>query len=427
MKINPRIVEISPSLRAVFVEGGSFKTSVITVSLLVPKTKNRGELLILPKYLTYTSKSYPTPVLLNSRLEYLYGTVLDGVVTRFGESSLIQLEMTCIDNRYSLGGEDVGEACLELMLDALFNPDAADCRLDGEKFELQRRLALESIESEINNKRRFAFNRMIEIMCEDEVFGISREETLEDVKSATPESAYNAWRELLSEATVQFNFVGSFDEKKACELIKKNFEGIQRKPVENETLFVEYAEDVTEQTEEMDIKQSKLVMGFRSGMKNRMDDMYATQMAVDIFGGGIYSRLFKNVREKLSLCYYCSASLIREKGLVVVQSGIENENRQKAVDEILRQLDIMKNGGFTDEEFEASKTAICDSLLGALDTPDAIDMFLTRKMLDDEILPIEESVRRYQALTREDVVRAAKRITLDTVYTLAGREDGSDE
>jgi len=427
MKINPKVVEISPALRSVFVEGGSFKTSIITASLLVPKGKNLGELLVLPKYLTYSTKEYPTPVELNSRLEYLYGAVLDGVVTCFGENSLIQLEMTCIDNKYSLDGEDVGQACLELLLDALFEPDAEGGSLDSDKYELQKRLAVENIESAVNDKRRYAFTRMLEIMCADEIMGITRGETIDAIKQSTAVSAYSAWRELLKDARVQFNFVGSFNADRATELIKERFSQIEREPIESETLFVESAEDVTEVTETMDINQSKLVLGFRSGMTHRKDDMYAEQMMVDIFGGGIYSRLFKNVREKLSLCYYCSASLMREKGLVIVQSGIECSNRQQALDEILNQLEIMKNGGFTDEEFEASKTAICDALSGALDTPDGIDAFLSNKIVEDEIMPIEESIKKYQALTREDVIRVAKRITLDTVYTLAGKEDDDVE
>ncbi len=427
MKIDPRIVEIAPSVRAVLVENDSFKTSVISVSMLIPKGRDMGEILLLPKYLTYSSKKYPDPIELNARLEYLYGAVLDGTVAKFGESSLVEFGITCINNRYSLDGGDISAESLELLLDIIFEPDVDNGRLNKEKFELQRRLTVESVESEINNKRRYALTRMLETMCADEIFGITREETLEAIRAADVESAYKAWRRLLKEATIQINIIGSFDADKSVSMLKERFNNIERAPVKNETVFVEYAEDVTELTETMDINQSKLVLGYRSGMKDRSDDMYAVQTAVDIFGGGVYSRLFKTVREKLSLCYYCSASLIREKGLIAVQSGIEYENRQRAVDEISRQLEIMKNGEFTDEELEASKTAICDALSGALDTPDAIDAFLTRKITDDSIMPIEQSIENYRAVTRDDVIRAAKRITLDTVYTLAGKEGASDE
>lgn len=427
MKIKPRTVEIAPKVRAVFVPNSESKTSLAVASLLIPREINLGENILLPKCLCYSSAEYPSPIELNAKLEYLYGSVLEGTVSVFGESHLVELAVTCINNRYSLDGEDVTAQALKLLLGQLFEPDAKDGRFDKEKLEIQKRLSSESIESEVNRKRGYALSRLFEIMCADESFGITRQERLDSVRAATPESMFASWQELLEKATVQFSLIGDFDEEKAVAAISERFSSVKREPVGNDTLFVECAEDVTEFSESMDINQSKLVIGYRSGMKDRYDDMYAVQMMVDIFGGGPYSRLFKNVREKLSLCYYCSASLVREKGLIVVQSGIENANRQRVLDEVANQLEIMKRGEFTDEEFNASKTAICDALSGALDTTDSIGAFLSRKIKDDEILPIEESVARYKAVTREDVVRAANRVSLDTVYTLEGKGEGADE
>ena len=197
-------------------------------------------------------------------------------------------------------------------------------------------------------------------------------------------------------------------------------------PVPNDTLFVEAAEDVTEVSEEMDINQSKLVLGYRSGMKDRNDRVCARHIFTDVFGGGPYSRLFMNVREKLSLCYYCSARLDREKGIVIIQSGIERENRQAVLDEIANQLEIMRSNQFDEADFIASKTAICDSLRGVFDAPEGIDAYLSLKM-DEDIIPIEELIKNYEAVTRDEIVECANELSLDTVYMLAGREAGEDE
>lgn len=426
MVIEPKVSELGEKLRIVYVPAFDFKTSQISVSLLVPRSINLAENIIIPKYLTYSSKDYPSPARLNAQLENLYGAVTGGTVIRRGESSKVELSATCINNKFALNGEDISFKTLELLLNLLFNPCADAEKFEKEKFELIKRLKIEDIESEINDKRQYAFTRMIETMCKDEVFGITKAEILDDLKKCDEASAYKAWKELLKNATVQINLVGAFDEEKSKALVEKYFSTVERAPLENETVFVESAEDVTEVTEEMDINQSKLVIGYRSGMKSKNDNFYAEQMMVDIFGGGPYSRLFMNVREKLSLCYYCSARLYREKGIVVIQSGIEKDNKQKALDEISRQLEIMKNGDFEEKDFIASKSAICDSLRGVCDTPDGIDAFLNTK-IDEEIIPIEEIIANYEKVTREDIVEAAKKMSLDTVYMLAGKESASNE
>lgn len=426
MVIEPKVSEIGKKLRIVYVPANDFKTSLITVSLLVPRNINLAENIIIPKYLTYSSKDYPSPASLSAKLENLYGAITGGAVIRRGESSKIELSATCINNKFALDGEDISCQALELVLNLLFNPCQDGEKFEKEKFELMKRLKIEDIESEINDKRQYALTRMIETMCQDEVFGIPKSEILEDMRNCDEVSAFKAWKELLKNATVQVNLVGAFDEEKSEALVEKYFSSVEREPLENETVFVETAEDVTEVTEEMDINQSKLVIGYRSGMKSKNDDFYAEQMMVDIFGGGPYSRLFMNVREKLSLCYYCSARLFREKGIIVIQSGIEKENKQKAFDEIAKQLEIMKKGEFEEADFIASKTAICDSLRGVCDTPDGIDSFLSTK-IDEEIISIDEIIENYEKVTREDIIKAANKMSLDTVYMLAGKESGSNE
>ena len=425
MNIKPEIVNIGEKIRAVFVPAEGFKTTLITVDLLVPRQNNIAENIILPKTLTFTSKKYSDPISLSAKKEELYGAIVGGITAKRGEGSKVELYATCIDNRLALGGENISQQCLELLLELLFNPDCENGRFKKEVFDLQKRLAVESIESEKNDKRLYAFTRMIETMCQEEVFGISTDEILEEIEKSDEASLYKAWEQLLKTASVQISVTGNFDKEKAVEAIENAFSHIERAPVETDTLFVESAQDVTELTEDMDINQSKLVIGYRCGMTDRNDDIYARQVMVDIFGGGPYSRLFTNVREKLSLCYYCSARFYREKGFVAIQSGIEADNRQKVLQEIAAQLEVMKKGEFTDEEFTASKTAICDSISGVFDTPDGIDNYISSK-IDDEIISIDEVIRRYEAVTREDVVRAANEMSLDTVYMLRGRESADE-
>jgi predicted Zn-dependent peptidase len=142
----------------------------------------------------------------------------------------------------------------------------------------------------------------------------------------------------------------------------------------------------------------------------------------DIFGGGPYSRLFTNVREKLSLCYYCAASSVRYKGLLMVDSGVEVENADKAIDEILNQLEIMKNGEFTDSEFDSSIKSICDSLNTYYDSQGALDLWYALKVNNPNLYSPEDIIEKIKQITKEDVIFAAKGVNLHTVYKLLPRE-----
>ena len=148
MLINPEVFDLGNKIRAVYVPVEGFKTSLITISLLVPRENNLAENIILPRYLTYCSEKYPLPTDLSARCESLYGTVISGSVARKGESSRVELSATCIDNRFAFDGEDIAGSVLELMLELLFNPLSSDGRLSEEPFRLQQRLAVERIESE---------------------------------------------------------------------------------------------------------------------------------------------------------------------------------------------------------------------------------------------------------------------------------------
>ena len=78
------------------------------------------------------------------------------------------------------------------------------------------------------------------------------------------------------------------------------------------------------------------------------------------------------------------------------------------LDEINRQLDIMKNGEFSDEDFEASKKAICDAYRSFNDTPDALDIYYGTQLTGDIVTP-DEAIENFLAVTRDDVKKRLAR------------------
>ena len=294
---------------------------------------------------------------------------------------------------------------------------------EGESFpediiEQEKRLLVEAIENEQNDKRRYAMLRCEQLMFADEAYGVNRFGSVEDVKALTPDVVYAAWRDVLEKATVQITMVSSMDPQPIVDLIREKFSEIERHPVEIKTLFVSGLPKPEYISESMPLKQGKLVMGFRTGMRSEDDMMPAMKVAVDIFGGGTYSKLFSVVREKMSLCYYCSAALFNSKGIVMVQSGIEDTNEEKAKNEIINQLRLTAEGEFTDEDFSSSIKSLTDSILGNSDTPEEITVWYASQILRNELKAPETYAKEIGSVDRAEVVRAAKTIMLDTIFML---------
>ena len=173
---------------------------------------------------------------------------------------------------------------------------------------------------------------------------------------------------MLKTARFEIIYVGDSDSSSACEVFTKRFNEIDRKPCEISTEVIREVEAVKNGNEDMELSQSKMILGFRTGVAEPDEDTMATRMMCAVLGGTAHSKLFCNVREKLSLCYYCSSSYIRHKGIMLVESGVERENIDKAREAILGEIKAMQNGDITDEEIEATKMSMANAFTSNCDT-----------------------------------------------------------
>lgn len=409
---------IAEGIRFCSVKTDKFKTCRVNISLAMPLDKNTSARAILPFMFSRRCAKYPDYTSLNRVLDELYGAAVSAGVLKRGEAQVISFSMSAIDDRFALDGDKVALECTKLLADMIFDPLTEGESFPEDIIEQEKRLLVEAIENEQNDKRRYAMLRCEQLMFADEAYGINRFGSVEDVKALTPDVVYAAWRDVLQKATVQITMVSSMDPQPIVDLIREKFSEIERHPVEIKTLFVSGLPKPEYISESMPLKQGKLVMGFRTGMRSEDDMMPAMKVAVDIFGGGTYSKLFSVVREKMSLCYYCSAALFNSKGIVMVQSGIEDTNEEKAKNEIINQLRLTAEGEFTDEDFSSSIKSLTDSILGNSDTPEEITAWYASQILRNELKAPETYAKEIGSVDRAEVVRAAKTIMLDTIFML---------
>jgi len=178
--------------------------------------------------------------------------------------------------------------------------------------------------------------------------------------------------------------------------------------------------DKSDEVEQMDVTQGKLCMGFVTPITNRREDFAAMQLLNVIYGSGMTSKLFVNVREKMSLCYSIGSGYYGTKGILVVSAGIDFDKEQMTREEVLRQLDICREGGITEQELRSAKEALLSSLRGTHDSPGAIEGYYATAALSGLVFSHGEYMKAVETATIDDVVACANSLTLHTTYFLKG-------
>lgn len=403
-----------------------FKSACVTISFVLPLGENAAHYALVPGVLTRSSEKYPDVTAIERKLALLYGAELVADISKTGENQVLKLGVSCIDDRFAFDGESITAECSELLFELVFRPLLINGVFSSKDVESEKRLLCERLAAETSDKRIYAKNRCEEIMFGDEAYGIHRLGSQKDIEAITPESLYEAYKEILSTAKICVCVSGKTDYQAVKAALSEYLGCVERKLVMGETLFVEKAEDVTYKKESEPVKQGKLVMGFRMGMRDADDNYAARRVMADIFGGSPHSKLFTVVREKMSLCYYCSARLIRAKGVMFVQSGIESYNEEKATEAILAQLEDIKKGNFTDSDMESSVKALEDSFKSVSDSPEALDSWFMSQCVSGEYKYPEDFIEDFKRVTRADIIKAAEDVTLDTVFMLEGTAEGGE-
>lgn len=417
------ITHIADGVTGYHIPAPRFKTTRITVQLLTPmdiKTVSRNAM--LPYTLARACRSYPDLRSLNSKLASLYGASLYGSAAKIGDVQALRLTVSFINDRYAIDGSRITEECARLLLGMIFSPLLNGARFDAGLFDGEKRLFLEKIDGEVNEKRRYAISRTEGIMASDEPFGISKYGPRAMAQGLTAGELYLAWEELLKTAVISVNTVGDCDSETVYSLLKKALAGIERAPVGIGGQTLCGGSGGKSVTERMAVTQSKLVMGFISDITKTSDMYIPATVFCDLYGGSPTSKLFQNVREKLSLCYYCAARYNRSKGIMLVDSGVSEDNAEKAKSEILAQLERVKAGGVTDEELAASKISLIDTARSVLDSQSSLDAWYCDRALDAEPMSPAQFADRISAVSKEQAASAANHFTFDTAYLLAPEE-----
>ena len=396
-----------------------FKTSLLSAQFMTPiAAETAAAQALLPAVLRRGTMRYPDMGALSARLDELYGAEIDYTVRKKGECQCVGFVASFIDDAFTPGGEKLLEPVAELLGQVIGNPVTKDGRFLPEYVDSERTNLVDAIRSILNDKRDYADLRLLVEMCAGEPYGVSRFGDEKSAQALTGEQVYEAYTRLLSSAPLELFYCGSASAERVEAALMAALSNLPRKAVQAipQSQCHTARKEVKRVTDVMDVTQGKLGMGFTCGS----DDFAALMMGNTLFGGSSNAKLFMNVREKLSLCYYASSLFHRQKGIITVSSGIEFQNFQKAYDEIQHQLKAVQDGKLEDWELEGARSTLCNAYATIGDSQSKLENFWlgqTATGRDDTPEALAEGVR---TVSPERIYEAMKTVSLDTVYFLKG-------
>lgn len=402
-----------------------YKKNLISVAFSTQLSEDTAtENVIVPVLLTKCNSKLPTYKAFNNKMSRLYASGIGGTAGRQYDLQTISFGAYYLDDIYALSGEKMTGIMTDILIDCLTSP-VTENGVFSEKFvELEKKTVIDNIETAINDKRSYAIERAMKTICKGEPVSVCSYGTVEKAKLITPDSAYKAYRRMLETMPCEIICTGCSDFEGVAEKFAAAFEKVGRHDIENTTIALSPVKTQTEEvTERLTVNQSKLVLGFKS----HSDDDAALVLLQKIFGGTTSSKLFRNVREKMSLCYYCSAARNDLKGIMLVNSGVENENIEKTKEAVIDQLEEIKNGNFTNEDINFAEMAIKNDFKSVADSAGNVSNWYFDCIRKNDIVTPEEKLGRYLGVSKERIIAAAKSMVLDSVYVLTGNENREKE
>ncbi len=413
--------ELFPGMTLRCCRDSRFKQGCLSFQLVRPMAASENAMnALLPSVLLRGTNRHGDLQAITHRLDELYGASVSAVVRRVGDYQTTGLYCGFMDDRFALPGDQVLEPMIafleELLLDSpVENGGFLPGFVDSEKKNL-----IATIESERNDKRAYAMGRLLKSMCRADTFGLPRLGETEDVAAIDPTGLHEHYRTILRESPIELFYVGSAEGEAVAALLRPMLSRLDRNYVNLNPQTGFHPCEGADLTETMEVSQGKLCMGFTSPITNRTAEFPAMQMLNTIFGAGMTSKLFLNIREKMSLCYSIGSSYYGTKGIVTVSAGIDFDKEEITRAEVLRQLDACKAGHISEDELTAARQAILSSLRATHDSPGSIEGYYATAALSGMHMTPAEYMAAIEAVTLEQVVAAARSLELHTTYFLKG-------
>lgn len=402
-----------------------FKSIYFSVNFTMPVNKKQiSENSLLSAILGKSCDKYKTQKEMQKYLYSLYGANFDVGIERFGDLYNIEFRCECINKEFLPGKEDVVNEVLEFLYNIIYKPDIKNNTFNKEIIQREKEFVLNKIREVKDDKLRYGVRKMEELMCKNEPFSIYVYGDEEDILKITEEDLYNRYKEVINNSAITVIVSGNLS---GYDDIETRINNIFGNKLTSNLDYKELIYDKKEKHQKEEIiesqetTQSVLTYGLRINNINS-NDFYKLSVYNALLGGTPSSKLFQNFREKESLAYTVRSRYYRFKDIIIIYAGIQKENYEKAKKVLENEINLIKEGKVTDEEFNASKQSIISSLKEWNDSKIALSKMFISNMFatKSNTLELEDMINNMNRVTKQDVIDIAKNIAIEKIFFLGG-------
>ena len=416
-----RTYALSNGARLFVYPTGRFKTSVVNILLRRPLDGDTAAAALLPFVLRRGTSALPDMAALARRLEHLFGASLEVDVSRLGESQVLLLRAEVVEDRYLfMGGRGLLAQVFALLRDVLFDPALRGGNFPERVFVQERLNLRRFVESLSDDKTRYAFDRCVRLMCKGESYARIEYGEPEEIEAVEPADLLRIWRQVRDEADAEVYVVTSADPSEVRDLAEEclRCSGPRTAPATDAGEARRRPARIRRVSETAEVTQARLVLGYRSP-RCAGSPSYPLAVWNTVFGGAPYSRLFREVRERASLAYYCSSSVDQLKGVAFVQAGIAAKAAPRVERIVKRELADLRGGGLGEEELDTAKEYLRGEVLACADSPTRIAGYLIEQQALGGVQSFAEAVSEIERVTSERVAEVGAEVHPDMVYLLS--------
>ena len=398
-----------------------FKQGRLTVQLVRPMAREEASLnALLPMVLLRGTARHPDLRSITRRLDDLYGATAGDLVRRIGDWQTTGFGCAFTEDRFALAGDKILAPTVEFLRELLLEPRLEEGVFCREFVETEKHNLICELEAQRNDKGSYAAGELIKTMCRGDSFAIPRLGEKEWAEKIIAEELYRHYKRILKESPVEIFYVGAADPGEVAAVFAPVFEKMDRAPASlaAQTPFCDAGPG--HRRERQQIAQSRLCLGYVTPITNRTPEFAAMQVMNTLFGAGMTSKLFQNIREKMSLCYSIGSGYYGSKGILTVSAGIDADKETVVRTEVERQLEDCRRGRITENELEAAREAVLSSLRGVTDSPGAMESFFSVGALSGLCFTLPQYRAAVEAVTAEDVAAAAQSLRYHSSFFLEG-------
>lgn len=400
-----------------------FKTGCLSLQMVRPMSRQEASAnALLSAVLLRGTEHYPDLRDITLHLDDLYGATVGSLVRRVGDYQTTGLYCSFTEDRYALNGDKILEPVMDFLKEVLRRPKLENGVFCESYVEGEKKNLLAAMEAQKNDKRAYAASQLLKYMCANDPTGIPRYGEPEDVQALHAVGLYDHYQRILRESRIDIFYVGSQKPDHMAQILQRVFEGIDRNYVNLPAQTPFHTTAPTRQEERMEVAQGKLQMGFVSESTLNTPDFVPMQVFNTVFGGGMTSKLFMNVREKMSLCYDIGSVYQGGKGILTVGAGMDHQMAETVEKEILCQLESCRQGEITAMELESAKASLLSSLQSIHDSPSSIENYYSTAALSGMQLSIADYIRQVQDVTVSRLAELAQKLQLHSVFLLKGEQ-----